>query len=361
MKIRVLDVTEASDFYQIGYLHGSAAGTEIKECVEKVKALFGSSVDELKRMFREETTYLDNIRTYLPNVYREFCGMCDGAGIEQEELLLLNCLDECYLLLNERNLIGHCTSFGIKQADDEVIIGQNLDFMKLFDGYQIQIRMKSPKNGMRMETVGFAGQIFGIGMNERGIALVSTTLLNGAYHKNRGIPNTFVQKALLYTETLQEAVEILKGCPVSTATSWTIAAPCEVMCLETTANRVAIFPEEAVYAHTNHVLCTDDVIAVPNVSDENGLILHNGKSWELTLERLEVMKKTVYQYPAINELCSKLSEPPIQRTDTSRTLLSVVMSLKEKEGYLWYRGSDAAQEYTQIKMNWRKANERTNE
>ena len=75
MEIKVLDLTEASDFYEIGYLHGHTVRDEIRECTEKLKALFGKDVDELKRLFREETEYLKNIRTYLPNIYKEFCGM----------------------------------------------------------------------------------------------------------------------------------------------------------------------------------------------------------------------------------------------------------------------------------------------
>lgn len=348
MEIKVLDLTEASDFYEIGYLHGHTVRDEIRECTEKLKALFGKDVDELKRLFREETEYLKNIRTYLPNIYKEFCGMCDGAEIEQEELLLLNCLDECYLLLNEKNLIGHCTSFGVKQENDTILIGQNLDFMKLFDGYQLRIQIKSPRNGMHIETVGFAGQIFGIGMNERGIALVSTTILNGAYQRNQGIPNTFVQKALLYTETLEEALEILKGCPVSTATSWTIATPHKIMCVETTAHKVIVFPKSNIYVHTNHALYKDDVIYIQNIYDQKGFVLHNGKSWEMTLERMEIMEKILHENPTIEELCINLSQPPIQRIDTSITLLSIVMSLNEKEGCLRYRGSDAAQEYIEV-------------
>lgn len=341
-----LDLREANSFYEIGFLHGKAVAEKIKECIQKLKTEFGPDSVRVEHLFSEGTEYLQDIRTYLPNVYEEFCGLCDGSEIEQEELLLLNCLDESYLLLKECNRLGKCTSFGVTKEDGSYIIGQNLDFIDMFDGYQMCMIFKSPIDGKEIFQMGYVGQIFGMGINQNGLAVVSTTLLNGAVADGCGVPNTFVQKAILYTKSVDEAVEILKGCPMSTGTSWTIADSEKMLCIETTANRVELYPKERSYIHTNHCIKTSDVMHDDEIFNENGLILHDGISWEMTKERYDFAEEYILNNKSTDVIVKNLlNTPPIHRVDTSVTLWSVVIDCTKSANKVWHKGSEIDKPY----------------
>lgn len=341
-----LDLRKANSFYEIGFLHGKTVAKEIKECIQKLKTEFGPGSVRVEHLFKEGTEYLQDIRTYLPNVYEEFCGLCDGSEIEQEELLLLNCLDESYLLLKECKRLGRCTSFGITKKDGSFIIGQNLDFINMFDGYQMCMYYKSPMDGKEIFQMGYVGQIFGMGVNQNGLAVVSTTLLNGAVADRCGVPNTFIQKAILFTKNVDEAIEILKGCPMSTGTSWTIADSSKMMCVETTANKVEVYPIENSYVHTNHCIKTSDITYDDEIFNESGLILHDEVTWEMTAERYDFAQKYIINHESNEEsVLNLLNTPPIHRIDTSVTLWSVVIECAKFSNKIWYKGSEIDEPY----------------
>ncbi|MGN0142813.1 MAG: C45 family autoproteolytic acyltransferase/hydrolase, partial [Roseburia sp.] len=288
-----LDIGRQDSYFDIGYAHGRCMRQEISECMRRLKRAFGNSAGTVKRMFLEETTYLKDIRQYLPKVYEEFQGICAGSGVGEGDMLLLNCLDECYLLLNQESFLGKCTSFGLRGGlNGRNVIGQNLDFLEMFDGFQTVFRMRLPRERRTVIQCGFAGQIFGMGQNTAGVAVVSTTLLNGQVNVGSGVPNTFVQKAILSCESLEQALEILQNCPVSTATAWTISDGRRVMCVETTAHDVAVAPEKEEYFHTNHALYTADIRFLEKIYGERGLVRDaEGRTWELTGERLDAIKE----------------------------------------------------------------------
>ncbi len=340
-----LDIGEVKDFYQIGYIHGETFKKEIRECIRLIKNEFGDDIKRVWQIFFHESTYVDDIKKYLPDVFEEFRGVCEGSGVEMNDLLILNCLDECYTILTERDPIGKCTAFGIRNDKSNTgMIGQNLDFMEMFDGYQTIFRIKSPLDGKVIVQYGFAGQIFGMGQNSEGLSVVSTTLINGSINLFLGVPNTFVQKAILYCNSTEEAVKVLKKCPVSTATSWIISDNNELMCIETTANKVEVSNNRQVYTHTNHALYSSDIRSIKNICDlETFVVNSDGYTWEQTVERLECINKKINVNTVdaidVEYVKSTLLKEPVFRNYQSKTLASVICTRENEKAYVYCGGS----------------------
>ena len=338
--ILYLELDGSEGRYEMGLQHGRALRERICSCIDYVKASYerelGGRTEAFLHRLLSETGYLADAKRYLPNIYEEMQGIADGCGRPLEDVYLINCLDEGYYLMLEESACK-CTCLGIQARGSRPnMLGQNLDFEDAYNGYQTVFRIRLPEHEFLL--YGFCGQLMGMGMNERGISVIANAVGNGRISLEHGVSNTLMQRAFYECESVEECLDLLKSCPRSTATAYTIADFNTVRCFEATAGEVAEVPpcvcitagtgEAAGCAHTNHLLASTDTRDAAGVCERQNIYRdENGLSWEMTEERLLLAQKFVREHCTDcteKEIMEFLSTPPVLRDYGQETIQSFV-------------------------------------
>lgn len=335
--IRVIDLTAARSFYELGLHQGQACAAEIRRATDLALAALGPGRTILSQKLAGCTRM---IARHAPHILEELQGIARGAGVALPALLTLNCLDECYCALLEARPSRQCSAFGCRGIGG-TLLGQNLDAPAWLDGQQLVSLIRSPLDGAAVVRCGYFGQVFGIGMSGNGFGVVSTTLLNGR-GGTTGVPNTVVQAAVLYAPELDAAVDIVRHSPASTATAWILGGDEALFELETTVGGACMRPCQGPCAHTNHARITRDTCDVPGVCAGGTFLMDDGgHSFEGTLERQAALERFFRENDrdalTVRALCGVLRKPPFLRDDRSRTVYTVVMDLTARR--LWIYGS----------------------
>ena len=376
--ILYLELDGTQSRYQMGVQHGRALKKQIDACIEYVRQSYriglGKRTDSFLDRLLSGTGYLADARRFLPQIYEEMTGIADGCGRAIEDIYMLNCLDEgFYLMLDEiartaplqageaLTPAGKCTCIGIAGDDRRPnMLAQNLDFSEAYDGFQTVFRIHLPEHDFLL--YGFCGQLMGMGVNEHGISVIANAVANGRIDLDHGVSNTLMQRAFYECSSIDECYELLRSCPRSTSTAYTIADYNGIRCFEATAGSVVEVPPckgSTGFAHTNHLLASDDTRDAAGVC-EGGRILttKDGVSFEMTEERLVIAENFVREQCAENGPAEELAEqmkqflstPPILRDYGDPTIQSFVSVCDPKGPYIFAAGDKNTRDYVRVDL-----------
>ena len=337
--IYYLEIDGSLGHREIGRQHGEAFREEIGASIRYIKGWYKDTMGEhdalaLYDQLFNGSHYMRDLAYYLPHIHEEFLGLAEGSGYPLQDLMLINYLDEGFLLLvdHQQKAKGKCTNIGVAaNARYAAMLGQNLDFTAAYNGFQALFHIHYPKRNILLYS--FTGQLMGMGINSEALSIVANTIVNGTVNLGNGVPNTLLARAFFECSTVAECRQLLEKCPRSTSTAWIIGGKDGMACMESTVAGVTNVPMESQsgYAHTNHLLASDDVRDVDGVSRGKTILpASEGFSWEKTEERLAIAKDFLRNKGDVmtpEDMMRFFSEPPILRDygdPTIQTCISVI-------------------------------------
>lgn len=252
----------------IGYSHGNALKESIASLYEKymqstVKRSFTPTTEkELLQLSMRNYRYA---KEYAPDIFEEMLGIAEGAQLEVEKIMFLNCLleglDLAYPCSSNLGLKGEsgfpsaptsCTSFGVMgdlNFYPGTLIGQNYDMQHELRDHVALLKIKKNETTLLLFT--FAGVVGCQGMNSNKIALAINKLI--AKDVRAGVPHAFIARRVLEQKNIVDALRQIISAERASGTNYVLADSNIVIDVETTAQSFDILhaPDNSV-THTNH-------------------------------------------------------------------------------------------------------------
>lgn len=254
---------------------GRAFGEEFREDIHRfteirigLLARFVKTQDAHRDVSRDHAVAmarktLEAHREYEPNIWEEFCGIAEGAGLKEEELIVCNGLTDLrdYVLFenrarDERSEFddGECSTF-LVPADvtgAAPIVGQTWDMHADAIDYIVVVRRK-PDDAPETLALTTVGCLCLIGMNSEGVTVGNNNLV--ATDARVGVNYLFTITKALQCRTANDAAGSIESTLRLGAHNYYMADAKEVINMECTATRLHRDRIEGkAFTHTNHFL-----------------------------------------------------------------------------------------------------------
>jgi len=206
------------------------------------------------------------IKEYAPDIYQEIEGIAEGAEMDLDKALYMNCFDEEYVFQSLPQLRAGtagapppgalpagCTSFaafGQATADGKVYIGQNYDYSSV---YLEPVVFRIEQCGDEPEQLIFSHMgVVGVnGVNAAGLAIVENTL--APTDLRIGVPFPVVMRKALQQPRLSDLVGAIITAPRLSGHNYVIGSPYAAVHLETSATKYHFnYLQDGVFGHANH-------------------------------------------------------------------------------------------------------------
>jgi isopenicillin-N N-acyltransferase like protein len=176
-----------------------------------------------------------------------------------------------------------CSSLGCSKTNDTPsFIGQNLDWMNYYEGFNVLLNIKDEESGLESFINTQPGLLIMNGMNNAPIGVCVNSLEEYLNCSNDGLPLVYILRLILEKNSLEEAVHLLHTLPHASAQNFVLGGISDVVDYECSANKVEKFTPPSsngrVY-HTNHPLANQDYRMLP----------HSFKNAGTTAERFKFM------------------------------------------------------------------------
>jgi isopenicillin-N N-acyltransferase like protein len=302
MSARLTVVVDAASPAARGRARGHALRTELPAAVDLYFDLFRTvGIDEATVCSDADRT-ADLITAWDARFADEIVGVADGVGLEPWRLMAVNARTEILSqALGSRP--GECSTIGYLPESGSPFGIQTWDWHQEMDPYWHLHAV----SGTTYSYVGLTehGMLGKIGVNSAGLA-VFFNILGHREDAPTGIPMHVLAAAVLGNAgSVAEALELLRGAPISTSSALTLLDTATAVCAELSPRGVSVLPERDGYLpHTNHFL---DVRNTP--FEKPGLYDPD------TQERLQLITSRLASYPTpqqAEDLVSYLQSGPGQ-------------------------------------------------
>ena len=205
------------------------------------------------------------VREHAPVTAAEMAGMAAGAGLLEDELLLLACAYEKYMGAAPAPVRapapatdGHCTALGA--AGDAtvaggVICGQNNDELMAdwLGGAADVIVHHTAGDGLQTLPYTHAGVPAYMGMNSAGLCVTWMYIDDG--ERGAGLPTCVLIRELLTMRSVQEAVDYLERTPHAVPNAFLLGHPEGLCTVEAFPHsRIRVREGTSLLWHANHIL-----------------------------------------------------------------------------------------------------------
>ncbi len=256
-----------------GRIHGEALKSMIQEVVERWKYFLNQQLrqnpDETIRQFVGGTNFLAAVEKWTPHLLEEVKGIAEGSGVDFDAIFGLQLMDEgvWYLSSASRDATQRCSSLGCdRKGDRPALLGQNLDWINLFEGLAALLHIKYPRSPLEVLAPTIPGVIGTCGLNNRSIGVCTNALWLALNNSVEGLPVNFIVRAVLEQDDLETATNWLYNIQHASGENFMIGDAERVITLECSAHKVVQYvPYEGAHSvyHTNHPLVNDDLIFPP--------------------------------------------------------------------------------------------------
>ena len=205
------------------------------------------------------------IREHAPVTAAEMAGMAAGAGLPDDDLLLLACAYEKYMGAAPIPTDGHCTALaaaGDATVAGDVICGQNNDELMAdwLGGAADVIVHHTADDGLQTLIYTHAGVPAYMGMNSAGLCVTWMYIDDGG--RGAGLPTCVLIRELLTMRSIPDAVDYLERTPHAVPNAFLLGHP-EGLCT------VEVFPHSRIRVregtrllwHANHILDAELAVA----------------------------------------------------------------------------------------------------
>ncbi|ETI27535.1 hypothetical protein G647_09726 [Cladophialophora carrionii CBS 160.54] len=311
--------------YEIGYLHGQGAKTQVHGSI----AFYGAFFKERTKLAWSEvrdvaSRFVPFIESAYPEYVEEMHGVADGAGVDLESIVALNVRTEiAYGMLSDG-----CTALSWKTSDAS-FLAQNWDwnFEQTPNIVCLSIT-QPPKPNIHMMTEG--GIIGKIGLNSAGVGVTLNAIQAPGVSYDK-LPCHLALRTALNSASKEAAVDALRKTGVASACHITIAdSSTGGIGFECTALDIIEMPMETdgqlagTCTHSNHLVKKHKV---------EGTVFLNDSPFRL--DRIQELMRTVDK-PSVEKISEMLKDDKnyptainraVGEKSTSQTLFSIVMDL----------------------------------
>ena len=270
--------------------------------------------------------FQESTKAFREDLHLEIEALSRAAEIDPLWIYALNGRTE---LLNLNPM--ECTSLVFRKQG---LMGQNWDWDSEVEELAVILDIKK-EDGHRIITMTEPGMIGKIGMNHRGLG-VCLNFMTIKDYQPYGVPLHVILRAILDSESLNEAFSVIKSHLTGKVGNILISdGHGESMDIELGGDEFFSVPVEERFVHTNHFLTSVDydLMLFPNSTgryDRAKELLSrlNHPSVESMKEILR--DRTNEAYP----ICRKRFSHPWLTDDTSMTLASIIMDLKNLQFHI---------------------------
>jgi hypothetical protein len=258
-----------------GRTHGKAAKLLIARLLSRWRDDLGSfyqgdssrekeDPDTYLSAFFRETSYIQAIKQWAPDLLEEVHGIAEGAEQEFQDILGLQLVDEEWVFGLRRRLdkpTTKCTAFGVPNQDGGIsFAGQNLDAPSWIEGGQVLLRLAPTENSPETLIFTMAGNLGINGLNANGLGITVNTLAQLNY-STEGLPVGFIVRSVLGKNSIDQAEQFLRAIKHASGQNYILSSPGDVRCFECCATSVAQYApkyyRDGVF-HSNHPLINKD-------------------------------------------------------------------------------------------------------
>ncbi|MFF0450344.1 C45 family autoproteolytic acyltransferase/hydrolase [Streptomyces sp. NPDC004609] len=255
-----------------GRQYGAAAADRIQlslESYERVYARFADMPWEAATALAE--TFVPVVERFDADYLEEMQGIAEGAGVAFTDILALNLRTEILFSGKARKLAAdggrtpaECTSF-CDLRGPEPIVGQNWDWIPFSHGTVVVLETE-PTNGPRWVSVVEAGLLAKFGMNSAGLTVLTNALVTSLDVGAPGMPYHLLLRALLETESVDAAEDMLMSVDRSSSANYLIVGDGRAVDAETRPGSASDISWRAVgpggyLVHANHFDSDDSAFA----------------------------------------------------------------------------------------------------
>jgi isopenicillin-N N-acyltransferase-like protein len=242
---------------EIGRQIGEACREQVHRSLHTARLMIDSVVDRLQLDWSgariQASKYIPFAQERYPQYIQELIGIAEGAGVEFEDLAVLNALEAVTM---DALHLTKCTSMAVNEertADGHVLVAHNEDWMPE-DENDVYILHVSPDDEPPFLAMTYGGLLANIGFNAHGIAQCCDSVYPN--DSRIGIPRVIASRAVLAAHTPAEALGAMLVSHRAAGYNHLLAHESgELYNVEVSARRFAIlYADEGFLAHTNHYL-----------------------------------------------------------------------------------------------------------
>ncbi|EPC00299.1 hypothetical protein L861_07325 [Litchfieldella anticariensis FP35 = DSM 16096] len=313
----------------IGHEHGRRYAKQIVASLEVYDRLFRDFAELDWRQARlQAKRFLPAIERHFPGILDELGGLAQGAGIDFDDILTLNCRSEISLT----RASGGCSAFSLNRRGQQWL-AQNWDWRQdqLHNVAVLRIELD---NGTTLISVGEAGMVAKIGLNAHGIGVCLNAIRSRTC--GDGLPIHFALRKMLESPDFATAKRVTTHDRVASPAHFLLAsAEGQVEGLEVHPGAPGeLSSQNGIVTHTNHLYTQAATTCVEDFPRPDSAT---------RLSRLDqLLARQIDETPqALFELLSDHDNAPTSicrhtnhaqpEAERMETLFSVVMNLSRRE------------------------------
>ncbi|WP_431024642.1 C45 family autoproteolytic acyltransferase/hydolase [Halomonas sp. H5] len=234
--------------HDLGYAHGAAHATAIQASLAAYARLFHDFAGlDWPQARRDALALLPAIEARFPAILDEVDGIARGAGVEVEDILVLNCRSEIALT----HAGDGCSAFGL-QRHGQQWLAQNWDWRGDQQANLVALEIRGDK-APALLSLGEAGMVAKIGMNEHGLGVCLNAIRSRTC--GDGLPIHFALRQWLEGRDFDNALATLESGGVASPAHFLVASDTgRALGLEVNPGPAGrLTPRDGVVTHTNHL------------------------------------------------------------------------------------------------------------
>lgn len=350
---------------EIGRKHGEQGKAEVMQSLETYEKLFyGYSGINWNQAREQALTHIKAIETMHPHFIEEMEGLAEGAGVDFEDILVLNARSEIALANyghSNKLFADGCTAIGVTPpVSKETIIGQNWDWKASQANSLLLLEIE--QTGLPTIKMVTEGGIIGkIGMNSAGIGVCLNALITNK--KTDQIPIHLGLRSVLNSYTLDEAIAAIDNGKMASTANFLIGSDAGDGKATAASYEVSPFGVDRLgdgtgsTVHTNHICSTELTKYVEDRNEyrQEDSMVRKSRAEELVGSRIDNQEE-------INEACFKecfadkynypnsinhYSNDQVPEHRRMETVFSIIMNLTRKKMLLCV-GKPSENEYEEV-------------
>jgi len=323
--------------YERGLAHGQLLNQEISDIIirwkKEVELNFNEDFDEVIDHFFTNTTYIDVIKNYCPDLLEEVYGISKGCGINYETILAFQLSEEIDWFSNEMKR-KNCTSVSVNRKKDKpTILAQNMDPPSFLHGHPTLLHIIDEQNKQESYVYTFPGFIGLNGLNSNGVAITCNSISMLNYSKY-GLPVSFIVRSILKLSHEQLAFDFLHEVPIGIPQCFTVGGVSKAICFECSKNSIREFypfEDKSITLHTNFAAANRDFNQeFIQLLSEYGKTVDDPYYCPRYFLAFDKIKEVNYNINYLNiKAILSLTEPKIQPISNEETYGCLIMELTE--------------------------------
>jgi isopenicillin-N N-acyltransferase like protein len=325
--------------HEIGHLHGEFGKKEVIQSILVYEKLFyGNGKVTWKKAKDLARKHLKAIERYDSELLEEMEGVAKGAGVDFEDILVLNARSEIALTQNDYD---GCTSVGYSAPlPSQTWLFQNWDW-KADQNKSLLFLEIEQENKPTVFMVTEGGIIGKIGMNNKGIGVCLNAIRSNELNYDK-VPIHLGLRGILNSNTYTDSIKMVNENQIASAANFLIASRENKMIdIEVSPVKTAMIEnKEGILFHTNHFCCSTIKEKVKDFPKTDSFERFNRmeklvqRIYEEKSVGIDYIKEILtdhYNYP--NSIC-RHSDENMDEHLQMETVFSIVMNLTEMELYL---------------------------